>query len=88
MAHLMKEKPRPKAPAERKPPRGSACCGCSYWRGGWLPPVRGNGPAAYRAYLKIRPWPLGGEGGLQYRIEGEAGLPEVAAQDEFYKQPF
>ncbi len=30
---MMKEKPRPKAPAERKPPRGSACCGCSYWRG-------------------------------------------------------
>ena len=24
---MMKEKPRPKAPAERKPPRGSACCG-------------------------------------------------------------
>lgn len=30
---MMKEKPRPKASAERKPPRGSACCGCSYWRG-------------------------------------------------------
>lgn len=30
---MMKEKPRSKAPAERKPPRGSACCGCSYWRG-------------------------------------------------------
>ena len=29
---MMKEKPRPKAPAERKPPRGSACCGWSYWR--------------------------------------------------------
>ena len=30
---MMKEKPRPQAPAVRKPPRGSACYGCSYWRG-------------------------------------------------------
>lgn len=30
---MMKEKPRPQAPAVRKPPRGSACCGCSCWRG-------------------------------------------------------
>ena len=27
---MMKEKPRPQAPAVRKPPRGSACYG---WRG-------------------------------------------------------
>ena len=30
---MMKEKPRPISPAPAKPPRGSACCGCSYWRG-------------------------------------------------------
>lgn len=30
---MMKEKPRPQPPAVRKPPQGSACCGCSYWRG-------------------------------------------------------
>ena len=30
---MMKEKPRPQAPAENRPPRGSACCGCCYWRG-------------------------------------------------------
>ena len=29
---MMKEKPRPQAPAENRP-RGSACCGCCYWRG-------------------------------------------------------
>ena len=29
---MMKEKPRPQAPAENRPPRGSACCGCCYWR--------------------------------------------------------
>ena len=25
---MMKEKPRPQAPAENRPPRGSACYGC------------------------------------------------------------
>ena len=30
---MMKEKPRPQAPAEIRPPRGSACCGCCCWRG-------------------------------------------------------
>ena len=30
---MMKEKPRPQAPAKNRPPRGSACCGCCYWRG-------------------------------------------------------
>ena len=30
---MMKEKPRPQAPAENRPPRGSACYGCCYWRG-------------------------------------------------------
>ena len=29
---MMKEKPRPQAPAENRPPRGSACYGCCYWR--------------------------------------------------------
>ena len=28
---MMKEKPRPQAPAENRP--GSACYGCCYWRG-------------------------------------------------------
>ena len=31
---MMKEKPRPQAPAENRTPRGSACYGCCYWRGG------------------------------------------------------
>lgn len=30
---MMKQKPCPQAPAERKPPGGSACSGCPYWRG-------------------------------------------------------
>ena len=30
---MMKEKPRPQAPAENRPPRGSACCGC--WTGSY-----------------------------------------------------
>ena len=30
---MMKEKPRPQAPAKNRPPRGSAWCGCCYWRG-------------------------------------------------------
>ena len=30
---MMKEKPRPQAPAKNRPPRGSACYGCCYWRG-------------------------------------------------------
>ena len=32
---MMKEKPRPQAPAPAKPPRGSrcSCYGCCYWRG-------------------------------------------------------
>ena len=30
---MMKEKPRPQAPAKNRPPRGSACYGCYYWRG-------------------------------------------------------
>lgn len=30
---MMKEKPRPQAPAENRPPRGSACYACCYWRG-------------------------------------------------------
>ena len=29
---MMKEKPRPQAPAENRPPRGSACYGCCYLR--------------------------------------------------------
>ena len=29
---MMKQKPRPQAPAPAKPPRGSRCSGCSYWR--------------------------------------------------------
>ena len=30
---MMKQKPRPQAPATPKPPRGSRCSGCPYWRG-------------------------------------------------------
>lgn len=30
---MMKETPRPQAPRAKQPPRGSACRGCSYWRG-------------------------------------------------------
>ena len=30
---MMKEKPRPQAPAENRPPRGSACYACCYWPG-------------------------------------------------------
>ena len=44
-----------------------------------LPPVRGNRPAAYRAYLKIRPWALAHKGRFQRRIKGQDGLPEIAA---------
>ena len=29
----MQQKPRPPAPAPAKPPRGSRCAGCPYWRG-------------------------------------------------------
>ena len=31
---MMKEKPRPQAPAKNRPPRGSACYGWGVWRGG------------------------------------------------------
>ena len=44
-----------------------------------LPPVRGNGPAADRAYLKIRPWALAHKGRFQRRIKGQNRLPEIAA---------
>jgi len=30
---MMKQKPRPQVPVVKKPPQGSACYGCSYWRG-------------------------------------------------------
>ena len=30
---MMKERPRPQAPAVSRPPGSSACRGCSYWRG-------------------------------------------------------
>ena len=30
---MMKQKPRPQAPAQAKPPRGSRCSRCPYWRG-------------------------------------------------------
>ncbi|MGN9173406.1 hypothetical protein ACTM9N_11315 [Lachnospiraceae bacterium HCP1S3_A8] len=30
---MMKQKPRPQVPAPAKPPRGSRCSGCPYWRG-------------------------------------------------------
>ena len=30
---MMKQKPRPQAPGPAKPPRGSACSVCPYWRG-------------------------------------------------------
>ena len=39
----------------------------------------GGGSAAYRAELKIRHGALGGKGGLQRRIKGKNGLPEIAA---------
>lgn len=30
---MMRQKPRPQVPVVKKPPKGSACYGCSYWRG-------------------------------------------------------
>ena len=30
---MMQQKPRSQAPAPAKPPRGSRCSGCPYWRG-------------------------------------------------------
>ena len=30
---MMKERPRPQAPTVSRPPGGSACRGCTYWRG-------------------------------------------------------
>ena len=30
---MMQQKSRPQAPAPAKPPRGSRCSGCPYWRG-------------------------------------------------------
>lgn len=30
---MMQQKPRPQAPTPAKPPRGSRCSGCPYWRG-------------------------------------------------------
>lgn len=30
---LMKRPPRPQAPRPEKPPAGSRCAGCPYWRG-------------------------------------------------------
>ena len=41
---MMKEKPRPQAPAKNRPPRGSACYGWCYMRGG--------GPVAHKELLK------------------------------------
>lgn len=32
LERMMKERPRPQAPAVSKPPKGSVCCGCTYWR--------------------------------------------------------
>ena len=29
----MKRRPRPQPPRPDKPPEGSRCCGCPYWRG-------------------------------------------------------
>ena len=29
---MMKERPRPQAPAVSRPPKCSACRGCAYWR--------------------------------------------------------
>jgi len=55
---------------------GFSCTGLGAVR---LPPVGGNGPAADRAYLKIRPWAFCGKSGLQRRIEGKNRLPEIAA---------
>ena len=52
---------------------------CTGRRAVCLPTIRGNGPAADRADLKIRPGPLGQEGRLQRRIKGQDGLPEIAA---------
>ena len=52
---------------------------CTGRRAVRLPPVRGNRPAAYRAYLKIRPWALAHKGRFQRRIKGQDGLPEIAA---------
>ena len=42
-------------------------------------PISGDSPAADGTGLKLRPGPLSQEGGLQRRIKGQDGLPEVAA---------
>ena len=33
LERTMKQRPRPQAPSAPKPPRGSACYNCPYWRG-------------------------------------------------------
>ena len=50
---MMKQKPRPQAPDPVKPPRGSRCSGCPYWRG--LRCV-----TCFRAYLRSRAGPDNG----------------------------
>ena len=47
---MMKQKPRPQAPGPAKPPRGSACSVCPYWRG-----LR-----CVYCYQKLSPRPGGG----------------------------
>lgn len=39
---MMKQKPRPQAPATPKPPRGSRCSGCPYWGASAVCPATGN----------------------------------------------
>lgn len=45
-----------------------------------LPPLGYKGPTADGAGLEVRGRAVSGEGGLQPGIEGQDGLPEVAAQ--------
>jgi len=61
---MMKEKPRPQAPAVRKPPRGSACYGWSFLRGGGggaRPPGDGcRGIGCVSCYKELLKTPAGG----------------------------
>ena len=43
------------------------------------PAIREKGAAAHRAGPQLRAWALPCEGGLQRRVKGQDGLPEIAA---------
>ena len=53
---MMQQKPRPQAPAPAKPPRGSRCSGCPYWRDR----LRVLLPGAYAGpgWREVTAWPV------------------------------